>query len=59
MLELFFAKQCTHEDRSKNASLLAHHASKQKQKIVSHPTEHGDAQFGPTQKPTNNPAARI
>jgi hypothetical protein len=43
----------------KNASLLAHHASNNKNKNVVHPTGHGNAQFGPTQKPTNDPVALI
>jgi hypothetical protein len=46
-------------NRLKNASSLAHHASHNKNKIVAHPTSHANAQFGPTQQPTNNPAALI
>jgi hypothetical protein len=33
--------------------------SNKKNKIVAHPADHGDAHFGPTQQPTNNPAALI
>jgi hypothetical protein len=38
------------------------HASRieqQQQKIVAHPTDHGNAHFGPTQQPTNNTAALV
>jgi hypothetical protein len=57
-LELLFAKK-PRANRSKNASSLVHHASNNKNKIRAHPTDHGDAQFGPTLQPTNNPAALI
>jgi hypothetical protein len=30
-----------------------------KNKIVAHPTNHGNAHFGTTQQPTNNPAALV
>jgi hypothetical protein len=30
-----------------------------KNKIVAHPTNHGDAHFGPTQQPTNNLGALV
>jgi hypothetical protein len=30
-----------------------------KNKIVAHPTNHGNAHFGPTQQPTNNLAALV
>jgi hypothetical protein len=46
-------------NRSKKASWLAHHAPNNKNKIVAHPTDHGNGQFGPMQQPTNNPAALI
>jgi hypothetical protein len=57
-LKLLFAKNAR-ANRSKNASSPAHHASNNKNKIVAHPTDHGNPQFGPTQQPTNNPAALI
>jgi hypothetical protein len=57
-LELLFAKQLR-ANRSKNASSLAHHASNNKNKIVAHLTNHGNAQFGPAQQPTNNPTVLI
>jgi hypothetical protein len=57
-LELLFAKK-VHANQSKNASSLGHHTSNNKNKIVAHPTDHGKAQFGPTQHPTNNTAALI
>jgi hypothetical protein len=57
-LELLFAKKSS-ANWSKNASSLAHHASNNKNKIVAHPTGHGKAHFGPTQQPTNNPAALV
>jgi hypothetical protein len=43
----------------KKASSLAYHASNNKNKIVAHPVDQGNAQFGSTQQPTNNPAALI
>jgi hypothetical protein len=52
-LELLFAKNAR-AYRSKNASSLAHQASNYKNKIVAHPTDHGNTHFGPTQQPTNN-----
>jgi hypothetical protein len=55
-LELLFAKNAR-ANRSKNASSLADRASYNKNKIVAHPTDHGNAPFGPTQQPTNNIAA--
>jgi hypothetical protein len=36
-----------------------HHASNKNKKIVAHPADHGNAQFGSTQQPTNNPAALL
>jgi hypothetical protein len=58
-LELLFAKKAR-ANCSKNASSLAYRASNNKNKIVAHPIDdHGNAHFGPTQKPTNNIAARI
>jgi hypothetical protein len=57
-LELLFAKN-TRANRSKNASSLADRASNNKNKIVAHPTDHGNARFGPTQQPTNNIPARV
>jgi hypothetical protein len=57
-LELLFAKNAR-ANRSKNASSLANRASYNKNKIVAHPTGHGNAPFGPTQQPTNNIAARV
>jgi hypothetical protein len=51
--------QTSRANRSKNVSSLTHHASNNKNKIVAHQTGHGNAQFGPTQQPTNNPAALI
>jgi hypothetical protein len=56
--ELLFAKTAR-ANCSKNASSLADRASNNKNKIVAHPIDHGNAHFGPTQKPTNNSAARI
>jgi hypothetical protein len=44
---------------SKNASSLANQTSNNKNKIVAHPADHGNACFGPTQQPTNNIAARV
>jgi hypothetical protein len=38
---------------------LPDRASNNKNKIVAHPTNHGNAHFGPTQQPTNNIAARV
>jgi hypothetical protein len=58
MLELLSAKNAR-ANRSKNASSLADRASNKKNKIVAHPTGHGNARFGPTQQPTNNIAARV
>jgi hypothetical protein len=43
----------------KNASWLAHHTSNNKNKIVAHPTVHGNAHFGQTQQPINNCAALV
>jgi hypothetical protein len=57
-LELLFA-QNVRANLSKNASSLADRASNNKNKIVAHPTDHGNARFGPTQQPTNNIAARV
>jgi hypothetical protein len=57
-LELLFAKNAR-ANRSKNASSLADQALNNKNKIVAHPTDHGNAHFGPTQQPTNNIAARV
>jgi hypothetical protein len=57
-LELLFAKNAC-ANRSKNASSLPDRASNNKNKIVVHPTDHGNARFGPTQQPTNNIAARV
>jgi hypothetical protein len=54
-MELLFAKNL----RPNNASLLVHHASNNKNKIVAHPTDHGSAQFGPTHQPTNISVALI
>jgi hypothetical protein len=57
-LELLFAKNAR-ANRSKNASSLADRVSYNKNKIVAHPTDHGNAPFGPIQQPTNNIAARV
>jgi hypothetical protein len=57
-LELLFAKNAR-GNHSKNASSLADRASNNKNKIVAHPTDHGNARFGPTQQPTNNIAERV
>jgi hypothetical protein len=57
-LQLLFVKNAR-ANRSKNASSLADRASNNKNKIVAHPTDHGNAHFGPTQQPTNNIAARV
>jgi hypothetical protein len=57
-LELLFAKNRA-QNRSKNATSLTHLALNNKNKIVAHPADHGNAQFGPTQHPTNNVAALI
>jgi hypothetical protein len=43
----------------KNASSLAHQASNNKNEIVAHPTDHGNAHFEPIQQPTNNPAVLV
>jgi hypothetical protein len=59
MFELLFAKNAARANRSQNASSLADRASYNKNKIVAHPTGHGNAPFGPTQQPTNNIAARV
>jgi hypothetical protein len=56
--ELLFAKN-TRANRTKNASSLADRASNNKNKIVAHPTDHGNARFGPTQQPTNNIASQV
>ena len=37
----------------------AHQTPNTKYKIVAHPTGHGNAHFGPTQQPTNNPEALV
>jgi hypothetical protein len=39
--------------------VLAHQTTSNKNEIVAHPTDHGDAYFGPTQLPTNNPEALV
>jgi hypothetical protein len=57
-MELLFAKNAC-ANRSKNASSLANRASNNKNKIIAHPTDHGNAHFEPTQQPTNNIAARV
>jgi hypothetical protein len=57
-LDLLFPKNAC-ANRSKNASSLADRALNNKNKIVAHPTNHGNARFGPTQQPTNNIAARV
>jgi hypothetical protein len=57
-LELLFAKNAR-ANRSKNASSLADRASYNKNKIVAHPADHGNAPFGPIQQPTNNIAGRV
>jgi hypothetical protein len=54
-LELLFSKN-VRANRSKNASSLAHQ-SNNKNEIVAHPTDHGNAHFEPIQQPTNNPTA--
>jgi hypothetical protein len=57
-LELLFAKNAR-ANCSKNASSLAARASNNKDEIVAHPTDHGNAHFEPTQQPANNPAALV
>jgi hypothetical protein len=57
-LELLFAKNAR-ANRSKNASSLADRASYNKNKIVTHPADHGNAPFGPIQQPANNIAAQF
>jgi hypothetical protein len=57
-LGLLFTKN-TRTNRSKNACLLAYPASNNKNEIVAHPTDHGNAHFEPIQQPTNNPAALV
>jgi hypothetical protein len=57
-LQLLFAKNMR-ANCSKNASSLANQASKNKNEIVAHPTNHGNAHFEPTQQPTNNLATLI
>jgi hypothetical protein len=57
-LELLFAKNAL-ANRSKNASSLTNRASNNKNEIVGHPADHGNAHFEPTQQPTNNPAALV
>jgi hypothetical protein len=58
MLELLFAKNAR-ANLSKNASSLAHRALHNKNKIIAHPTGHGNVHFCPTQQPTNNTAALV
>jgi hypothetical protein len=58
MLELLFAKNAG-ANHSKSASSLAGRASNNKNKIVAHPTDHGNAHFCPTQQPTDNTAALV
>jgi hypothetical protein len=57
MLELLLSKNA--RKSFKNASSLADRASNNKNKIVAHPTDHGNARSGPTQQLTNNIAARV
>jgi hypothetical protein len=57
-LELFFAKNAR-TDRSKNASSRAHGALSNKNEIIAHPTDIGNAHFEPIQQPTNNPVALV
>jgi hypothetical protein len=57
-LELLFAKKARAK-HSKNASSLAHRASNNKNEIVAHPTDDGNAHFEPIQQPTNNPVALV
>jgi hypothetical protein len=54
-LELLFAKNA--RKSFQKASSLADRASYNKNKIVRHPTDHGNTHFGPIQQPTNNIAA--
>jgi hypothetical protein len=42
-----------------NALPRARASNNNKNEIVSHLTGHGDAHFGPTQQPTNNPEALV
>jgi hypothetical protein len=44
---------------SKNASSLTDRALKNKNEIITHPTDHGNAHFEPILPPTNNPAALV
>jgi hypothetical protein len=39
------------------SSRITHRTTKNK--MVAHPTDHGNAHFGPTQQPINNPTALI
>jgi hypothetical protein len=57
-LELLFPQNVS-ADRFKNASSLVHRASNNKNKIVAHLADHGNAHFEPVQQPTNNPAALV
>jgi hypothetical protein len=57
-VELLFAKQLL-ANWSKNPSSIAHQASNNQNGIVAHSTDHGNAAFGPTQQPTNNPTALV
>jgi hypothetical protein len=53
-----FCQKSAHKS-IKNTSSLALETLNNKNKSVAHPADHGEAQFGPTQQPTNNPAALI
>jgi hypothetical protein len=57
-LELLFAKNAR-ANCSKNASALADRASKNKNEIVTHSTNHGNAHFEPIHQPTNSPATLV
>jgi hypothetical protein len=54
---LHLPKHCSQIDQKMLPCL--HQASKNKNKIVAHLTNHGNAHFGPTQQPTNNQAAFV
>jgi hypothetical protein len=54
-----FRQKLARKSIKKRFLALAHQASNNKNKIVAHPTNHGNARFGPTQQPTNNTVALV
>jgi hypothetical protein len=44
---------------ARKPDIFVHKKSNNKNEIVAHPTGHGNAHFGPTQQPANNPVALV